>query len=92
MEAILETKNFLLVELKKQNPKQYNMNIYSVEQNNLRKMLETFMHLNNVSNIKEKRNSSFYKLETMPQDYYIKQDSTKAGIVVYNSKGIMYII
>lgn len=55
-------------------------------------MLETFMHIDNVSNVKEKRNSSFYKLETMPQDYYVKQDSTKMGIVVYNSRGIMYVI
>ena len=55
------------------------MNIYSTVKNDLRKMLETFMHLDNVSNVKEKRNSSFYKLETMPQDYYVKQDSTKMG-------------
>ena len=72
--------------------RQHSMNIYSTVKNDLRKMLETFMHLDNVSNVKEKRNSSFYKLETMPQDYYVKQDSTKMGIVVYNSRGIMYVI
>ncbi len=92
MVVTLEIKSFRQAELKRQNLRQHSMNIYSVEKNDLRKMLESFMHLDNVSNVKEKRNSSFYKLETMPQDYYVKQDSTKMGIVVYNSKGVMYVI